>query len=320
MRKPSKRRIGSSEGPTEITRFDVQRAGFARTDLMLAAKVVLWCIVDHYGNNNSCYPSLRTMVTETGMHLSSVMRGIKELEAAAVIQVSRDGRYNRYKLNFGCLQIACTHNACTQDALTLCAECAHPVCIMRTESKYKASLKEKRESARPSGTRPKTQPTEDRPPVMQPYGMAAETDAVIRQRESSDAHDNRCPHDSADVGTPELEPATQAMTELLGRPGDTATMSAKHRRLVEEVVRRTGSQEAAASALTTIRLLKMPVSTVRNFMAIADQVGGVEPARKIIAEAFSKGVKVAGLFGYINKIHKHGNGEEPSPLPRSRRI
>lgn len=61
----------------------------ARRDLGSAAKLVYMAIADRVGENSHAWPGVRRVADDTGLSINAVLRGIRELERAGLIELNR---------------------------------------------------------------------------------------------------------------------------------------------------------------------------------------------------------------------------------------
>lgn len=63
------------------------------------AKLVLLSLADRADESHQCYPSISRLTADTGMDRKTVLRNLKTLEQAGLIEASRQfGRFNTYRL------------------------------------------------------------------------------------------------------------------------------------------------------------------------------------------------------------------------------
>jgi len=75
----------------------------ARRDLLAADKLVLAVVIDRIGNNGHCWPGIRCLSRDTGLHTGTIVKSLVRLEGAGEIVIERQGsgRSNRYALADG---------------------------------------------------------------------------------------------------------------------------------------------------------------------------------------------------------------------------
>lgn len=88
----------------------VVRGGFTQVpnfilkdgELSLGAKVTYSMFLHYTWHNESCFPGQERLAADMGMSQSRVSEFIKELEAAALIEITRrgQGKTNLYKIKF----------------------------------------------------------------------------------------------------------------------------------------------------------------------------------------------------------------------------
>ena len=79
--KPGKVDAGWTEMSTEkFYKLPVEIA--ARKDLPSGAKVIWAVLSDRIGNNDSCWPGVRTIAGDTGQDVSAVLRATKKLASS----------------------------------------------------------------------------------------------------------------------------------------------------------------------------------------------------------------------------------------------
>jgi len=84
-------------GFTQVPNFILKNA-----DLSLGAKVTYAMFLHYAWHNDSCFPGQERLAGDMGMSQSRVSEFIKELQTAALIEITRrgQGRTNLYKIKF----------------------------------------------------------------------------------------------------------------------------------------------------------------------------------------------------------------------------
>jgi len=71
-----------------------------RQDLPGGVKVLFAVMADRVGQNDSCWPGLRTLANDTGSTKTTILAGIKTLEIVGLLETERrgNGRVNHYRI------------------------------------------------------------------------------------------------------------------------------------------------------------------------------------------------------------------------------
>ena len=95
-------RINSSDpialhGFTQVPNFILRDS-----TISIGAKTVYALLLSYAWHNDLCFPGQERLATDVGMGIASVNRFIKELEACALIEITRrgQGKTNFYTINF----------------------------------------------------------------------------------------------------------------------------------------------------------------------------------------------------------------------------
>jgi len=77
-----------------------------RRDLPAGAKIILAVIADRIGENDFCWPGVRTLSNDTGLCVPTIIESLARLEAKGFIKIDRqgNGRVNHYSLGTGSAQ------------------------------------------------------------------------------------------------------------------------------------------------------------------------------------------------------------------------
>jgi len=73
----------------------------SRRDLSPAPKIIAAVLIDRLGQNDSCWPGIRSLARDSGLSVSGVLKALNKLQAREIFKVERQGagKANRYRLN-----------------------------------------------------------------------------------------------------------------------------------------------------------------------------------------------------------------------------